>query len=872
MIYQLLFYLSLAAIAFGCVVAAWVVTRRPLKPFARNLLIFLILFEIVTAALHLVALSNRGVAFLDWFFDLQYEYNLGSIFSALQLMVIAFVAMLNVVIVPGQKLWQRLYWVLLVGVFVFLSIDEFYSIHETLGDGRTVSEYWRIPYAIVGSFLALASAGAWWFGFRRSLRLFGMLFGGLLIMGVAGIGIEEFVMRGFVDTNPSAEWMYVFEEIFEMVGATIILAGFLSYTQEHLNGRRWVTARRFLLAATFGWLAWLMFALLFQSGIEARYFATPLDVHYEGGLSLVGYRMTPKEVSPGGEVELTLYWRADQPLSENYSLSLHALSHPDIASVAQSDDLHIGPTPSTAWFPGVVMKRTVYLRLPRDLSSPASYWLMARVWYGPWPLGRPWEDTTGVPLVSSGDRAAIAADGLILDHIVVLPSSAPPAPPSPANFTFPTEGFTLYGYELPQDDVTLHRLPVSFWWRTTQDGQHDWTQFFHLVPAGGGETTAFDAKPFGDVFPTQDWLAGVDVRDSRLIQLTDSLPPGTYDVYTGLYLPETGERAAVNGANGQPLPNNAILLGRIEYAPVAATAAVEPPPGLVVSDYCFAIADLDTLRDDGQDVMVAMHKETGETVTIGRTGTNSVEGATFNADGTMLYAVDDYGTYGQFVAGGPRQGWLEPVGTGLTPPDQPALNIGQPPDALIDVDSIDVDPADGRVWAVTQDGRNLFEIDPETGLVIRNRFGEGNDFAHLDVSELPGGDYIKIEDMSIDPDDGSFYVIATSEDFISILARVDFNTLDPTTGVIKPQPVGPFISALDGQPITDVEGLSFDNDGTLYAISTNNSNLPANYDVLWRVDLTTMQSTPVGQFGQSVDYVDFEALACANQALASRNQ
>ena len=143
MIYQVLFYLSLAAIAVGCAVAGWMVTRRPLKPFARNLLIFLIVFEAITAALHLFALSNRGVAFLDWFFDLQYEFNLGSIFSALQLMVIAFVALLNVLIVPGQKLWQRLYWLLLVGVFVFLSIDEFYSIHETLGDGRTVSEYWR---------------------------------------------------------------------------------------------------------------------------------------------------------------------------------------------------------------------------------------------------------------------------------------------------------------------------------------------------------------------------------------------------------------------------------------------------------------------------------------------------------------------------------------------------------------------------------------------------------------------------------------------------------------------------------------------------------------------------------------------------------
>lgn len=868
MIFQILFYLSLAAIAAGCLVAAWTVTRRPLKPFARNLLILLILFEIVTAAAHLYALSNRGLPFWDWFFDLQYEYNLGSIFSALQLGVVAVVALINAFVTPRSKLWQRLYWLLLFAIFTFLSIDEFYSIHETLGDGRTVSEFWRIPYAIGGSILALTSIAAWWFGFRRSFWLFAMLGGGLAVMGVAGIGVEEFVMRGFVENDPSLEWMYVFEEVFEMVGATIILAGFLSYTQDQLSGSNWVSAKRILVVATVGYLGWLLFALLFQSGIEARYFATPVDVHYENGLSLVGYRMSPEQVKPGDEVTLTLYWRADQPLPDNYSLSIHALSHPDIASVAQSDDLHIGPTPSTAWFPGVVMKRTVFLQLPRDLQTPESYWLLVRVWSGPWPLGRPWEDTNGVPLVNSGDRATIAADGLILDHLIVLSPTAPPEPPSPADFTFPTAGLALYGYELPQEDITLHRLPVSFWWRTTEAVGEDWTQFFHLVPAGGGETVAFDGKPFGDSFPTADWPAAIQVRDSRTIDLPDSLAPGAYDVYTGLYLPDTGERAAVTDGNGQPVANNAILLGRIDYAPVATSAVVEASDGLVMADYCFAIADLDLLRDDGQDVMVAMNKQTGEAMTTGRTGTTSVEGATMSADGRTLYTIDDLTTHGQFVAGNPLRGWLEPVGTSVTPPDEPARNVGQPPDALIDIDGIATDPTDGRLWAVSQDEQDLFELDPDTGMVIRDRFGEGNDFIHVVVEGLPDGDYIKIEDLAIDPDDGAFYVIAASEDFVSRLARIDFDTLDRDAGTVQVVDVGPFVNAADGVTIADVEGLSFDTDGTLYALSTNNSNVEANYDVLWRVDPATMQATRIGQFGDYVDYVDFEALACATQGVA----
>src|SRR5688572_1281324 len=259
-LFKLLFYASLVAIAVGCVVAAWMVTRRPLKPFARNLLITLIVFEFITAMAHLAALSNAFPSFWDWFFDLQYEYNLGSIFSALQLMVIAVAALINGLLTPGLKLWQRAYWLLLVGVFTYLSLDEFYSFHETLGS-RVPTEAWRVPYAIVAGFLFLGTVAAFWFGFRKELRLFILLFMGLIIMAVAGIGIEEFVLRGFVRENPKLEWMYVFEEVFEMVGATIILSGFISYMLENVTEPRWTLARRMLLTGSIGFTAIMLISI-----------------------------------------------------------------------------------------------------------------------------------------------------------------------------------------------------------------------------------------------------------------------------------------------------------------------------------------------------------------------------------------------------------------------------------------------------------------------------------------------------------------------------------------------------------------------------------------------------------------------------------
>lgn len=568
MLFRVLFFLSLAAIAAGCIGAAWMVTRRPLKPFARNLLIVLIVFEIITAAMHLFALNNLFPPFWDWFFDLQYEYNLGSIFSALQLMVVAVAALINSLLTPGLNLWQRGYWLLLTAAFAFLGLDEFYSFHETLGS-RVPTEAWRIPYAIAGGFLFLASVGAFWFGFRSQIRLFVMLFMGLVITAVAGIGVEEFVMRGFVEESSRYTWMYVFEEVFEMVGATIILAGFISYMQENISVRGWLVAKRVLVAAGSVWTLWMLFSMLLLPAVEARFFATPLQVDFADGLSLVGYRMSPETVKPGGEVELTLYWRASQALPEDYSLSIHALSHPDIDSLAQSDDLHIGPTPSSAWFPHIVMKRNVYLQLPENLPAPESYWLMLRVWFGPWPLGRPWQDTTGLSLVSSGDRAQFASDAIILDHVVALADSAPPPPATQARYDFPAQGFALAGYELPQQPIDTHELPVKFWWETERAVERDLTQFFHLMPENGDEVYAFDQQPFGGQFPTSDWPANLDVVDAWTVTLPADLPPGKYRVLTGFYDVQTLERMAVVNGDGQPLENNAIVLGTIEYAPDA---------------------------------------------------------------------------------------------------------------------------------------------------------------------------------------------------------------------------------------------------------------------------------------------------------------
>lgn len=862
---QFLFFALLAVIAVTAALVVGFLRRHPLTRFTRNLLIAFLLIEVLLTIAHMLATTgNTSIpAYWRWFFNAQYERNLPTLFSSLQLMLIAVMALINGLFSPGLKLGQRAYWLVVVFVFGFMGIDEFYMIHETFG-GYTASDAWELPYMIAGSLFFLISAAAWWFGYRRDFYLFFILFAGLGVTIAGGVLFEDIVSKGFVDANPALRWMFIFEELFEMVGATIVLSGLFAYASSHFRPRGWAVARGVLAFAGLAWALWLAFSLFYLPEVEARYLTHSVDVDYDNGLvSLVGYNVQPEVVQPGDLVAVTLYWRANQPLTTDYSVSLHMLTHPEIETGAQSDDLHAGPIPSTAWFPGIVVEKTLYIQTPRNLPAPASYWLTARIWSGPWPLGRPWQDTTGLPVTSAGDLRRLGEDSVILTSVPALPRDPAPAAETQADYRF-SDGFTLTHYSLPSEPVQTHTLPVTFDWATTTRPTRDLSQFFHLTPAGGGDVITFDQQPFGGRFPTIDWPANARFSDPWQVTLPDDLPPGDYEVRTGLYDVATLERAAVTDSAGQPVQDNSIRLGTITFAPDSAVeqALANRTPGI-----CYAVSDTNSLNGDERDTLVTVDNTTGETVEIGQTGGIKTEGLTFSHDRSALYAVDERDEVGQFIVIDPQTGLATEVGHGLATPDNPARNPHFESDVLKDIDSISVAPDTGIVWGVQQDEANLlFQIDPETGEVIRDAFGEGFDFIKISLDRLPGGDFNNVKDMAIDPISGDFVVIVGAESFDSYLATIDFSTLDLETGTVQLTPIAPPVSTADAATIFDFEALSFSPDGTLFGVSTNNSNVPANYDMLWQVDPATGSAAPVGQLTRDVDYVDYEAIACNNRA------
>ncbi|MEM6284544.1 MAG: hypothetical protein AAF787_20310 [Chloroflexota bacterium] len=862
--YQFLFEFSLVFIAYCIVIATVLVTRRRLRPFAVYLLIGLVAFEIVLAVTHVRMLEVTDVApFWRHFFNLQGELNMGSIFSAFQLAMVGVIAGVNGWFTPGLRWWQRAYWLLLLATFLFLSFDEYHAFHETLG-GRVVSEAWRIPYALAGGVLVLISVAVYWYGSNIPLRLFAMIFMGLLIAAIAGIGIEEFVLQGYYRFDDDLEWMFVWEEFFEMVGATIVLAGVLSYMQEFIPDSRQARARIAISSGAALIIAWYAFAQFALPDVQARYTATPANVDYEDGLlTLVAYNVEPAVARPGDEVMIALYWRANEPLPEDYSFSAHVLQYPDGRSIAQSDSLHMGVIPSQAWFPGVTQKQKYYVNIPRSVDAPASLGIMARVWYGPWPFLRPWQDTTGLPVSNFGSLQELAHDAVVLDKVIALSAGRPERAPVDTRHEFNGASATLMGYQLPQETVEGRTLPMSFWWRTPRRffSRPDLSQALHIVNTQRGDLYTFDRPPFSGRFPTPDWTPNMRERSDWRVTLPEDLPAGEYEVYTGLYDWQTGARIAVTDNRGTPIENDMIYLGNFTYAPREELLIA----GRSNEEYCYGVANFNVRENSEKDSLIAINRTTGEAEFVGGTGTVEVENLSFNVEGTQLYAVeelqeDEIGLFGTIS---PIDGAFTPVGDGLVPRDNPASNRRLGRDTLFDVDGIDVDMTTGILWAVTQDGNNfLFQINPNTGEIVRGVFGEGFDYVKVEIAQFRGADFVDVEGFAIHPQTGEFYVIAASDDYVSRLARIDFDTFNESAGTVMAVDPVPFRNTQNGRAILDVEGLTFYRDGSMYITSSNNSNSVEIYDSLWRVDMETGDSEWIDSMENHVQFVDYESVAC----------
>lgn len=120
----------------------------------------------------------------------------------------------------------------------------------------------------------------------------------------------------------------------------------------------------------------------------------------------------------------------------------------------------------------------------------------------------------------------------------------------------------LHGYTIEPEQVWPgETLRLTLYWEALAPVEHNYTVFVHLRRPGGGNVAQADHRPLGNLYPTSLWPAGEIIRESSELSLPEDLAPGVYELWTGLYRLETGERLPVeNDASGE----NAVNLGKLK--------------------------------------------------------------------------------------------------------------------------------------------------------------------------------------------------------------------------------------------------------------------------------------------------------------------
>lgn len=109
-------------------------------------------------------------------------------------------------------------------------------------------------------------------------------------------------------------------------------------------------------------------------------------------------------------------------------------------------------------------------------------------------------------------------------------------------------GIELLGWRIETPRIPRHRpLFVTTWWRTTRPLDARWEVFLHPDPtrqgqerfAGGG---AGEHEPGDWSYPTNRWRPGEIVEDRFDVRPFPDVPPGTYELFVGLWRPDTRVR------------------------------------------------------------------------------------------------------------------------------------------------------------------------------------------------------------------------------------------------------------------------------------------------------------------------------------------
>lgn len=283
----------------------------------------------------------------------------------------------------------------------------------------------------------------------------------------------------------------------------------------------------------------------------------PIDAHFplqfKNGLRLMGIEEVATHVRPGNALPLFLYWQAQRPLSDR------ALAY-DLQVVGPSGETWLtreappGPawlTPDM-WPTGTLIREPLGLLIPAE-APPGEYELRWRLRAGEEvisgrPSWRPWH-----------------SQWVTFGEVRVVPWPLETTLPADASVVEAYFGdrIQLYGFDPAAENLQPgDAMTLTLYWLAEDVPQENYLVFLHLVGEEGDIVAQADRIPVEWRRPTRGWRAGEVLTDPYTLQLPRDVSPGTYDVWAGLFDPDSGRRPPVS-ASGATTADGRILLQTI---------------------------------------------------------------------------------------------------------------------------------------------------------------------------------------------------------------------------------------------------------------------------------------------------------------------
>jgi hypothetical protein len=127
--------------------------------------------------------------------------------------------------------------------------------------------------------------------------------------------------------------------------------------------------------------------------------------------------------------------------------------------------------------------------------------------------------------------------------------------PEPAATFQPVEAdspqLMILDYDIAAPTEITPTLTLTLTWQAVEPVAGDYTVFIHVLTQDGTKAAQRDTRPCGGDCPTQSWQPGEIVADRYQLALPAGAPPGPYHLAIGLYLLDSGARAAVVGRDDE---------------------------------------------------------------------------------------------------------------------------------------------------------------------------------------------------------------------------------------------------------------------------------------------------------------------------------